>query len=186
MVYTNYKIGVDQLVYFGPILGAGDAAPPGPGTRARLDAAGGAEGASVVRPPSRPVPDPGRGGPGRIGVLDVRDSSFRERDDPGGAGAGEGGPCLRRRVLGESHVHAETVLLLASELVTNSVRYSGSAVPGGIVKVTVEAGDEAIRVEVTDRCGDSVPVLPSATPADGGPVGPVRLRVRQLRRRQPG
>lgn len=74
-------------------------------------------------------------------------------------------------VLGESHAHAEAALLLASELVTNSVRYSGSAVPGGVVKVVVEAGGEAVRVEVTDRCGDSVPVLPSADPADGEAEG---------------
>jgi anti-sigma regulatory factor (Ser/Thr protein kinase) len=74
-------------------------------------------------------------------------------------------------VLRESHTHAEAALLLVSELVTNSVRYSGSAVPGGVVKVTVEVGDETVRVEVTDRCGDSVPVLPSAVPADAEAEG---------------
>ncbi len=66
------------------------------------------------------------------------------------------------RVPGESHAQADLALLLASELVTNSVRHSGSAVPGGVVTVTVAAGDEVVRVEVTDRCGDGVPVLPSA------------------------
>lgn len=69
-------------------------------------------------------------------------------------------------VLGESRAHAEEVLLLTSELVTNSVLYSGSAVPGGVVTVAVEVGAEAVRVEVTDRCGDSVPVPPAAAPAD--------------------
>lgn len=44
------------------------------------------------------------------------------------------------RVLGECHPHADVALLLASELVTNSVRHSGSAVPGGLVTVTVAAG----------------------------------------------
>jgi anti-sigma regulatory factor (Ser/Thr protein kinase) len=68
-------------------------------------------------------------------------------------------------VLGESRVDSDVVLLLASELVTNSVLHSGSAVPGGVVTVTVAVGDEVIRVEVTDRCGDSVPV-PAAAPAD--------------------
>jgi hypothetical protein len=67
-------------------------------------------------------------------------------------------------VLGESRVRADVALLLASGLVTSSVRRSGPAVPGGAV--TVAAGDEAVRVEVTDRCGDGVPVLPSAVPAD--------------------
>ena len=55
----------------------------------------------------------------------------------------------------------------ASELVPNSVRHSGSAVPGGVVTVTVAADGESVWVEVTDRCGDGVPILPSAVPADG-------------------
>ena len=38
------------------------------------------------------------------------------------------------RVLGESHTQLDLALLLASKLVTNSVRHSGSAVPGGVVK----------------------------------------------------
>lgn len=66
-------------------------------------------------------------------------------------------------VLGESCVQVHAALLLASELVTNSVRHSGSAVPGGTVTVSVTAGDGLVRVGVTDRCGDSVPVLPSAS-----------------------
>jgi anti-sigma regulatory factor (Ser/Thr protein kinase) len=75
------------------------------------------------------------------------------------------------RSLGKSRVDSDLVLLLASELVTNSVLHSGSAVPGGVVTVTVAAGDEVVRVEVTDRCGDGVPVLPSAVPADGEAEG---------------
>jgi hypothetical protein len=55
--------------------------------------------------------------------------------------------------------------------VTNSVWYSGPAVPGGVVTVTVAAGNKLVRVEVTDRCGDGVPVLPSAAPADGEAEG---------------
>jgi hypothetical protein len=49
--------------------------------------------------------------------------------------------------------------------VTNSVRHSGSAVPGGLVTVTAADCGEGARIEVTDRSGDSVPVL---HPADGG------------------
>jgi anti-sigma regulatory factor (Ser/Thr protein kinase) len=75
------------------------------------------------------------------------------------------------RVLGEFHVHADLALLLSSELVTNSVRHSGSAIPGGVVTVTVTAGDEVVRVEVTDRVGEGAPVLPSAAPADGEAEG---------------
>jgi hypothetical protein len=35
------------------------------------------------------------------------------------------------------------------------------------VTVTVAAGHEAVRAEVTDRSGDGVPVLSFAAPADG-------------------
>ena len=44
-------------------------------------------------------------------------------------------------VLGESHPCNDLAVLLASELVTNSVRHSGSAVPGGLVTVAVSAGE---------------------------------------------
>jgi hypothetical protein len=54
--------------------------------------------------------------------------------------------CGRRRAAGQ-------------RVVTNSVRHSGSAVPGGLVTVTVTAGDQAVRVEVTDRSAGRVPVL---------------------------
>jgi len=63
------------------------------------------------------------------------------------------------RLLGPSCQWADAAILLGSELVTNSVRHSGSAVPGGVVTVTVEAGEDVVRVEVTDRSGDTVPVL---------------------------
>jgi two-component sensor histidine kinase len=53
------------------------------------------------------------------------------------------------------------------ELLTNSVRHSGSAVPGGhvTVTVTVTAGRGAVRVAVADRAGAGVPVL---LPDEGG------------------
>jgi anti-sigma regulatory factor (Ser/Thr protein kinase) len=68
-------------------------------------------------------------------------------------------------VLGPSHQHMDTVLLLGTELVTNSLRHSGSAAPGGLVTVTVMADGLNVRVEVTDMSADGVPVLP---PADAG------------------
>jgi hypothetical protein len=37
------------------------------------------------------------------------------------------------------------------------------------ITVTVTAGDRSVRVEVTDRCGAGVPVLPSGAPADTRP-----------------
>lgn len=63
------------------------------------------------------------------------------------------------RVVGESHPDADVAVLLASELVTNSVRHSGSAVPGGLVTVAVAVCGGGVRVEVTGRSGDGAPVL---------------------------
>ena len=63
------------------------------------------------------------------------------------------------RLLGPSHPRGDVAILLASELVTNSVRYGGSAVPGEPVTVTVVVWDAGVRVEVTGRKADGVPVL---------------------------
>jgi serine/threonine-protein kinase RsbW len=63
------------------------------------------------------------------------------------------------RLLGPSHPCEAVAVLLASELAGNSVRHSGSAVPGETVTVTVVAWEDGVRVEVTDRKTDSVPVL---------------------------
>jgi anti-sigma regulatory factor (Ser/Thr protein kinase) len=68
-------------------------------------------------------------------------------------------------------------LLLVSELVTNSVRHSGSAVPSGVVTVRMAAGAGVVRVEVTDRIGDGVPVLPPAASADGQAEGGRGMRL---------
>jgi len=65
-------------------------------------------------------------------------------------------------VLGRQHPQGETAVLLLSELVTNSVLYSGSSLPGQTITVTVVSVGEVIRVEVTDRSGESVPTLRSS------------------------
>jgi len=74
-------------------------------------------------------------------------------------------------VLGESHPCNDLAVLLASELVTNSLRHSGSAVPGGLVTVAVAVGAVGVRVEVTDRSGDGAPVLLPAAFADADAEG---------------
>ena len=79
-------------------------------------------------------------------------------------------------VLGESHPVADVALLLTSELVTNSVRHSGSAVPGGDVTVAVTVGGGGVRMEVTDRSGEGAPVLASAASADGDAEGSRGMR----------
>lgn len=82
-------------------------------------------------------------------------------------------------VLGESHPNAAVAVLLASELVTNSVLHSGSAVPGGVVTVAVAVavGGCGVRVEVTDRSGDGAPVLVPAACADAGAEGSRGMRL---------
>lgn len=62
-------------------------------------------------------------------------------------------------------------MLLASELVINSVRHSGSAVPGGLVTVAVTANQGGARVGVTDLSGGGAPVLSPAAFADGDAEG---------------
>ncbi len=63
------------------------------------------------------------------------------------------------RLLGPSHPCGDVAVLLASEMVTNSLLHGGSFVPGEAVTVTVVVGDGGVRVEVTGRKADGVPVL---------------------------
>jgi len=74
-------------------------------------------------------------------------------------------------VLGGSHPCNDLAVLLASGLVTNSVRHSGSAVPSGLVTVAVAVCGGGVRVEVTDRSGDGASVLQPAAFADGDAEG---------------
>ena len=75
-------------------------------------------------------------------------------------------------VLGRQHPAGETVVLLLSELVTNSVRHSASGLPGRTVTVTVLSDGEVTRVQVTDRSGATVPALrPGVSGAEGGGRG---------------
>jgi len=78
------------------------------------------------------------------------------------------------RLLGPSHPCEAVAVLLASELATNSMRHSGSAVPGETVTVTVVVWEAGVRVEFTDRDTGSVPVL---RPADDGAEGSRGLRL---------
>lgn len=63
------------------------------------------------------------------------------------------------RLLGPSHPCGDVAVLLASEMVTNSLLHGGSAGPGEAVTVTVVLWDVGVRVEVTGRKADGVPVL---------------------------
>lgn len=72
-------------------------------------------------------------------------------------------------VLGGRHPCAETAVLLASELVTNSIRHSGSRLLGETITITVIVVDNVVRIEVTDCSGSSVPqVRAGGKMAEGG------------------
>lgn len=61
-------------------------------------------------------------------------------------------------VLGRGHPCVETAVLLASELVTNSVRHSDCCRRGQSITVTaIPQGGRGIRIEVTDISGPTVP-----------------------------
>lgn len=68
------------------------------------------------------------------------------------------------RLLGRQHACVETVVLLISELVTNSIRHSRSACPGGRITIAITHTRTAVVVEVTDEGSDT---MPSLRPADG-------------------
>ncbi|MFD7547148.1 ATP-binding protein [Streptomyces sp. NPDC059816] len=57
---------------------------------------------------------------------------------------------VRRHAPDASDDHVETVVLVACELVTNSVRY-GTAGPDDFLRLVVDADDIRTRVEVHDR-----------------------------------
>jgi anti-sigma regulatory factor (Ser/Thr protein kinase) len=63
------------------------------------------------------------------------------------------------RLLGPLHPCSDVAVLLVSEMVTNSLLHGGSSVLGDAVVVTVVVGDAGVRVEVTGRKADGVPVL---------------------------
>jgi anti-sigma regulatory factor (Ser/Thr protein kinase) len=69
-----------------------------------------------------------------------------------------------RQALGDHGPGTDVVVLLTSELVTNSVRHSNSRKPGGTIAVTIAVSGNRIQVEVEDDGGSTVPTL---RPGDG-------------------
>jgi anti-sigma regulatory factor (Ser/Thr protein kinase) len=69
-----------------------------------------------------------------------------------------------RRLLGQQHSCADTVVLLLSELMTNAVLHSRSARAGGRVTIAITHSRTAVLVEVTDDGSDT---KPSLHPANG-------------------
>jgi anti-sigma regulatory factor (Ser/Thr protein kinase) len=76
--------------------------------------------------------------------------------------------CRVRELLGEGHPASDDVVLLVSEVVTNSVVHSGSS-GGGKVAMTVVVGSEVVLVEVRDvGSGTSVPHVRNDPEAESG------------------
>src|ERR1017187_3358545 len=75
----------------------------------------------------------------------------------------------RSPVLGPRHPCGDVATLLVGELFSNSLRHSGSGVPGQTVTVAVRMENDVIRVEVTDRSGPGVPEpRPAGSDAEDG------------------
>jgi anti-sigma regulatory factor (Ser/Thr protein kinase) len=64
---------------------------------------------------------------------------------------------LAGHFLGDQHPAADAVILCVSELVTNAIEHSLSAVPGGTVTVTFCASAREILVQVRDDGGRAAP-----------------------------
>jgi anti-sigma regulatory factor (Ser/Thr protein kinase) len=118
-------------------------------------------------PPPRLFPEAGgqRRGGGLVTGMMVRESVTL-------AGLAERARVARSfvgGVLGPGDPCGDVAVLLASELFGNSVRHSDSGLPGQTVTVAVTAGDDLVRVEVTDCGGSRVPLLvPAGADAEGG------------------
>jgi serine/threonine-protein kinase RsbW len=63
------------------------------------------------------------------------------------------------RTLGTDHACVDTAVLLTSELVTNSVKHSESARPGGTVTITLVSVPAGMRVEVIDDGSQNEPAV---------------------------
>ena len=113
--------------------------------------------------------EPGMGGCAMAGPAVRESATFAGRADQVREAR-----TLVGRLLGPSHPCGDVAILLASEIMTNSLLHGGSAGPGEAVTVTVVVWDAGVRVEVTGRKADGVPVL---RPADDEAEGSRGLRL---------
>jgi anti-sigma regulatory factor (Ser/Thr protein kinase) len=101
-----------------------------------------------------------RRAPGRTVLL---------RTLPGTADSAAAARRLTRDLIGSCHPALDTAMLLASELVTNSVTHSRSGLPGGTVTVAVSTGSAGVLIQVRDDGGLTEPrvVAKQSTGAEG-------------------
>jgi anti-sigma regulatory factor (Ser/Thr protein kinase) len=69
------------------------------------------------------------------------------------------------RYLGDDYPCTDTVVLLTSELVSNSMQHSSSRRPGGSITIALMAIPGGVRVEVTDEGSATVPAIQRAARA---------------------
>jgi anti-sigma regulatory factor (Ser/Thr protein kinase) len=118
---------------------------------------------------------PGAGSPARDGRKDGRKSETALLGTLTIPGRPEFARAARRfvaRTLRDGYPCADTAVLLTSELVGNSLQYSDSRLPGGVITVTLMAITGGIRAEVADRGGRTAPAIcqpdPGGELAEGG------------------
>jgi anti-sigma regulatory factor (Ser/Thr protein kinase) len=115
----------------------------------------GAVHAPATGPPCgrRAAPRPGRDGVSAetalLGVLAI----------PGRLKFARAARVFVARTLDGRYSGTDTAMLLTSELVSNSLQYSNSCSPGGVITVVLIALPGGIRAEVADGGGATVPTL---------------------------
>jgi anti-sigma regulatory factor (Ser/Thr protein kinase) len=86
---------------------------------------------------------------------------------------------LVREALGGDCPVIDAATLCTSELITNSVLYTRSGRPGGVVVVTVDIGDGEVTITVTDAGSCGRPAI-AVRPLDGAEHGHGLRIVEQL------
>jgi anti-sigma regulatory factor (Ser/Thr protein kinase) len=84
---------------------------------------------------------------------------------PGTADSAAAARQLTRDLIGSGHPALDTAMLLASELVTNSVTHSLSGLPGGTVTLAVSTGSASVLIQVRDDGGLTEPRVVATQPA---------------------
>jgi anti-sigma regulatory factor (Ser/Thr protein kinase) len=110
-------------------------------------------------PRSRTPPSPRAAGhaPDGTAVMTASTAIRASLTIPGQPGKARAAREFIEQALGADHPCAFTAVLLASELVTNSMLYSNSRLPGGTITITVTGTPGGARVEVRDAGGASIP-----------------------------
>jgi anti-sigma regulatory factor (Ser/Thr protein kinase) len=102
--------------------------------------------------------------------VTATDTHTRTAILPGTAESVRAARLLVREALGEDCPAANAAALCVSELVTNSVLYTRSGRPGGVVTVAADTGEGEATITVTDAGSCGRPAI-AARPLDGAEHG---------------